>query len=305
MAGDAAWYSSASGGSSYRPIVGGVAAGQPAVQPDDVLHVGDGDEHYPNARIRPTVAACRAAPHPRRRSGHRRVRRRDRQRDRRRSAATTIENNFEPGDGHVAVIAGERRRPRLRLRAGDADRQRRVRQRTERLRRRGQRAAHGRLRPAARHSRTACFAGTRLDRLNVPVVQDVPEGRRERNATTLQLDADYDSTDRSTAFQGRAVFEPSLAGQAAVTNETWQTWNPLTAPSGWWQTGNAIVGGVNVGTGVHAGEPVLVRAAPRRVPGRGDPADHRAESAGSRSRAGSGSRPAAAGPAASPATSTR
>ena len=43
------------------------------------------------------------------------------------------------------------------------------------------------------------------------------------------------------------MFEPSLSGQAAVTSETWQTWNPLTAPSGWWQTGNAIVGGVNVG----------------------------------------------------------
>jgi hypothetical protein len=67
------------------------------------------------------------------------------------------------------------------------------------------------------------------------------------NAPTLQLDADYDAGDASTAFQGRAVFEPSMAGDAAVTNETWQTWNPLTAPSGWWQTGNAIVNGVNVG----------------------------------------------------------
>ena len=67
------------------------------------------------------------------------------------------------------------------------------------------------------------------------------------NATTLQLDADYDTTDATTAFQGRAVFEPSQSGQQTVTNETWQTWNPLTAPSGWWQTGNAIVGGNNVG----------------------------------------------------------
>ena len=61
---------------------------------------------------------------------------------------------------------------------------------------------------------------------------------------TLQFDTDYDATDNTTAFQGRAVFEPSRSDQAAVTNETWQTWNPLTAPSGWWQTGNASVGGV-------------------------------------------------------------
>ncbi len=28
-----------------------------------------------------------------------------------------------------------------------------------------------------------------------------------------------------------------------MTSEVWQTWNPLRAPSGWWQTGTPIVGG--------------------------------------------------------------
>ena len=43
------------------------------------------------------------------------------------------------------------------------------------------------------------------------------------------------------------MFEPRSAGEDAITNETWQTWNPLTALSGWWQTSNAIVGGLDVG----------------------------------------------------------
>ena len=79
------------------------------------------------------------------------------------------------------------------------------------------------------------FAGTRLDHLSFLSYKTYQKDAGA-NATTLQLDADYDSTDGSTAFQGRAVFEPSQAGLAPVTNETWQTWNPLTAPSGWWQS---------------------------------------------------------------------
>ncbi len=92
---------------------------------------------------------------------------------------------------------------------------------------------------------TGVFAGTRLDQLTF-LSYKTYQAAAGTNATTLQFDADYDATDTSTAFQGRAVFEPSLSGQA-VTSETWQTWNPLTAASGWWQTGNAIVGGSNVG----------------------------------------------------------
>ena len=67
------------------------------------------------------------------------------------------------------------------------------------------------------------------------------------NATTLQLDADYDATDGQHGVPGPRRLRAEPGRRGAVTNETWQTWNPLTAPSGWWQTGNAIVGGVNVG----------------------------------------------------------
>ena len=90
------------------------------------------------------------------------------------------------------------------------------------------------------------FAGTRFDHLRF-LSYKTYQAAAGSNATTLQIDADYDATDGSTAFQGRAVFEPSLSGQGPVTSETWQTWNPLTAPSGRWQSGNAIVGNVNVG----------------------------------------------------------
>jgi hypothetical protein len=92
---------------------------------------------------------------------------------------------------------------------------------------------------------TGVFAGTRIDRFTA-LSYETYEPSATTNAPTLQFDTDYDSTDASTAFQGRLVFEPSQSGTAVATG-TWQTWNPLTATSGWWQTGNAIVGGVNVG----------------------------------------------------------
>jgi hypothetical protein len=89
---------------------------------------------------------------------------------------------------------------------------------------------------------TGVFAGTAVNRFSTLTYKTYVQSGA--NAPTLQLDADYDSSDTSTAFQGRIVFEPSLAGAAAVTPLTWQTWNPLTAPSGWWQTGNPIVSNV-------------------------------------------------------------
>jgi hypothetical protein len=92
---------------------------------------------------------------------------------------------------------------------------------------------------------TGVFAGTRIDRFT-SLSYETYEPSATTNATTLQFDTDYDSTDSNTSFQGRLVFEPSLSGTAVATG-TWQTWNPLTAPSGWWQTGNAVVGNVGVG----------------------------------------------------------
>jgi hypothetical protein len=78
------------------------------------------------------------------------------------------------------------------------------------------------------------------------------------NATTLQFDADYDYSDATTSFQGRVVFEPresTLPNPSPVKTETWQTWNPMTATTGWWQTGNAIVGNGNVGQTCTQGSP--------------------------------------------------
>ncbi len=93
---------------------------------------------------------------------------------------------------------------------------------------------------------TGVFAGVALPRFTTLSYKTYVQAGA--NAPTLQLDADYDSSDASTNFQGRIVFEPSESAGAAVTPLTWQTWDPLTAASGWWQTGNPIVGGVPTGT---------------------------------------------------------
>jgi hypothetical protein len=87
---------------------------------------------------------------------------------------------------------------------------------------------------------TGTFSSTRLDALDV-LTYKTYQTNAGPHATTLQLDMDYDSTDGTTTFQGRAVFEPSQAGAAAVASGVWQTWDALTAPSGWWQTGTPKV----------------------------------------------------------------
>jgi hypothetical protein len=245
QSGNAAWYSSASDGSSLRPIVGGVMQANPPCTQASFCTWQTVKNDYPNARIRPTV---NNAP------GLLLVR-----------AGgpitggfvgatdnvvvgvngTPIENNFEPGDGNVAVtsssaaglgfaFANETPNGSGSFVSGPngAD---------------GSGSAQLTIDATGGEALVnGLFAGTRLDHLRF-LSYKTYEKDPTPNATTLQLDADYDSTDGSTAFQGRAVFEPSLSGQAPVTNGIWQTWNPLTAPSGWWQTGNAIVGGTNVG----------------------------------------------------------
>lgn len=66
-------------------------------------------------------------------------------------------------------------------------------------------------------------------------------------AIALQLNVDYDSTDTSSAWQGRLVFEPYNApgNGGTIIQDTWQNWDTLTGV--WWMSGNAIVGDVNVG----------------------------------------------------------
>lgn len=98
------------------------------------------------------------------------------------------------------------------------------------------------------------FESVRLDRFTTQSYRTYRQPGSSVNAPTLQFDADYDSTDSSTAFQGRIVFEPKLTG-ATITQSAWQTWNPLTATTGWWMTGTPIVGGSPVAQACTSGSP--------------------------------------------------
>lgn len=89
---------------------------------------------------------------------------------------------------------------------------------------------------------TGVFAGSSLSAFN-GLSYKTYSAASGGHAPSLQIDVDYDATDNSNAFQGRAVFEPELSGGPAVANGTWQTWNPLTAASGWWQSGTPVVNG--------------------------------------------------------------
>jgi hypothetical protein len=235
------WYSSASGASVYRPIVGDVRQETP---PCDQVNYCTWDEvktDYPNARIRPNGLLAVRAGGPV--TGGL-------------SAATDdvivglggtdIESDFEPGDGTIPVTTSNASK----LSFGFS-----------------QETATGsgsfvtgptgsdgsgsaRLTVDATGGEalsTGVFAGTRFDRLTALSYKTYLQPGFPVNAPTLQFDVDYDDSDANTTFQGRVVFEPRVAGAAPVTDSNWQTWDPLTTPSGWWQTGNAIVGGVNVG----------------------------------------------------------
>jgi hypothetical protein len=245
MTGGAAWYSSASGASQYRPIVNDTIESNPPCTQATFCTWATVLADYPNARVRPTVSQVpglfliRAGGPVT--GGF--------------SGATdnviigiggnTLESNFEPGDGHIAVTqataAGlgfgfvqETPNGSGAFVSGPNGSD-------------GSGSARLTVDAAGGEAlATGVFTGTRFDRLTFASYKTYMNAAGS-NAPTLQLDADYDATDATTSFQGRAVFEPRLAGEAAVTNQTWQTWNPLTAQSGWWQTGNAIVGDVNVG----------------------------------------------------------
>ncbi len=240
-----AWYSSASGSSAFRPIVGGVAQANPPCTQASFCTWATVLADYPNARIRPTIGnvpgllMVRAGGPV---TGGL-------------VAATdnvifglgsnVLESNFEPGDGHIAVTSSNAASIGFRFvqetPSGSgafvtgpqgAD---------------GTGSAQLTVDSTGGEAlATGVFAGTRFDQFTF-LSYKTYQANAGPNATTLQFDADYDATDSNTSFQGRVVFEPSLAGAAAVTNGVWQTWNPLTAPSGWWQTGDAIVNGVDVG----------------------------------------------------------
>ncbi len=271
MTGAAGWYSSASDALGVPADRRRRDPGEPALQPDHVLHVGVRAQRLPERRDPSGIGALLVRAGGPSTGGL--------------VAATdnlvigigglVVENNFEPGDGHVAVTSAND--TSLGFGFGQETATGTGAYVT------GPNGADGSGSVALTVDATGgelygtgVFSATALDSfrfLSYKTYQKNPG----TNAATLQMDADYDSTDASTAFQGRLVFEPSMSGQQTVTNETWQTWNPLTAPSGWWQTGNAIVERRQRRQGVHPGEPVLVRAAPGGLPGCVGPPRHRTE----------------------------
>ncbi|HEX5094502.1 MAG TPA: hypothetical protein VFX21_00750 [Acidimicrobiia bacterium] len=241
LTGGAAWYSTGSGASSFRPIVGDAPQASPPCTQTTFCTWSTVLGHYPNARIRPTTGVLLIRAGGPVTGGF--------------VGATDnlvlqigsvlVENDFEPGDGHVAVTAAnaagrgfgfvtETNNGTGSFVSGPSGKDG---------------AGSAKLTidsTGAVALANGLFAGTSLDDFTFLSYKTYTQNA-STHATTLQLDVDYDSTDATTAFQGRAVFEPSVSGQAAIAADTWQTWNPLTAPSGWWQTGNAIVAGGNVG----------------------------------------------------------
>jgi hypothetical protein len=242
---NASWYSSASGASSNRPIVGDVTQTNPPCDQTTFCTWATLMADYPNARVRPTVSSVPGALLVRAGgpvtggfvgatdnvivgiSGN------------------NVETNFEPGDGNLVINQSNAAARGFAFAQETANGSGAFVS--------GPNGSDGSGSAKLTVDSTGgealvngLFAGTRFDHLNF-LSYKTYQAAAGTHATAVQFDADYDATDGSTAFQGRAVFEPELAGAATITSETWQTWNPLTTPSGWWQTGNAIVGGVNVG----------------------------------------------------------
>lgn len=237
MNGPGAWYSSASGSSSFRPIVGGNAQASPPCTQASFCTWAAVNAAYPNARIRPTSGLFMVRIGGNTHAG---------------SAAVdnvvigaggqALVYNFEPGDGHIAVnstnaaslgfgFANEGGSGSGSFISGPNG--------TD-----GAGSAQLKLTGTSDGEAlaTGVFAGTQFKDLTFLSYKTYQQAAGT-NATTLQFDADYDSTDASTAFQGRVVFEPSASQGAPITADTWQTWNPLTATSGWRQTGTPIVNG--------------------------------------------------------------
>jgi hypothetical protein len=239
-----AWYSSASGSSAYRPIVGGVTQMNPPCTQSTYCTWSQLMTDYPNAQIRPTTSGVPGLLLVRAGGpvtggfvgatdnvvvG---------------VGSTVTNNNFEPGDGNTVVNAANA----ASLGFGFAQETPNGSGAFVSGPNGSDGAGSAQLTVDATGGEALAnglYAGTRFDHINF-LSYKTYQAAAGPNATTLQFDADYDATDNNTSFQGRLVFEPSLSGQAAVTSETWQTWNPMTAPSGWWQTGTPIVGGVPV-----------------------------------------------------------
>ena len=80
------------------------------------------------------------------------------------------------------------------------------------------------------------FGGTRLDNITDLRYATLRQSSDPGNnlAIALQLTADFDLTDNSTAWQGRLVFEPYQANGGQVSESLWQTWDAKAGK--WWGT---------------------------------------------------------------------
>lgn len=97
---------------------------------------------------------------------------------------------------------------------------------------------------------TVDFNGVRFDSLTALSYDSVRTSFDAGNqlSVAMQINVDYDSTDASTAWQGRLVYEPYFtAGSGTIESDVWYSWDLLATESRWWMTGDAIVGGVNQG----------------------------------------------------------
>jgi hypothetical protein len=240
MTGNAAWYSSAGGSSQYRPIVGDNRV-EPLCTQTSFCTWQDVTADYGHARIRPKLNNVPAAFMIRvGGNGH--------------TGSVAVDNltvggggqtqltDFEPGDGHIAVNnstaaglgfgfqqdSGTSGSGAFVSGPSGAD---------------GSGTAQLTLNASSDGETlgTGVYAGTRFS--NLTFLSYKTFEKTGVNAATLQFDGDFDSTDADTSFQGRVVFEPRSSG-ATIRNGIWQTWNPLTAATGWWTShGSVTVGG--------------------------------------------------------------
>ncbi|HEX8227695.1 MAG TPA: hypothetical protein VF826_00085 [Chloroflexia bacterium] len=83
------------------------------------------------------------------------------------------------------------------------------------------------------------YVGVRLDDLE-ELSYSTYQQQTGAQAVALQLAMDYNSTDTSTVYQGRLVYEPYQdLGNAAVVSGVWQTWDALRGGDAkWWMTNN-------------------------------------------------------------------
>ena len=245
MSGAAAWYSSASGSSANRPIVGGVTQANPPCTQASYCTWAQVMSDYPHATIRPTVSGVPGLLLVRAggpiTGGF--------------VGATDgvivginglpIDNNFEPGDGAVVVntsnaaslgfgflqetatgsgsfVSGPNGSDGVGSAQLNVD------------------ATGGEV------LANGLYAGTRSTTLTSCRTRPIRRlrGRMRQRCSSIPTTTRPTATRRSRVA---SCSSPACPGQGAVTSERWQTWNPLTAPSGWWQTGDAVVGGVDVG----------------------------------------------------------